>query len=84
MMDKKCMFRKPESPKCQEEGFNCLELKMFHPLTERNSKQIWFLCDEHLDKFLKTDGKDWIKWKKEEKNKMSISYVLDFKINYLL
>ena len=36
-----------------------------------------------LDKFLKTDGKDWIKWKKK-KNKMSISYVLDFKINYLL
>jgi len=54
-----------------------IKVTLYHPNSDRKSNQNWFLCEEHLTNFLRTNGQGWYKW---YNNRESISPLIDFEI----
>ena len=44
---------------CKVEPGHLIVVTIFHELSERTSKQKWYLCSKHYHEFLEDKGKGW-------------------------
>ncbi len=63
MSYQRCMYHEPGKKRCKNIKQISIRVSVFHPITERRSKQIWDLCEKHLILFLQTKGCNWSRWK---------------------
>jgi len=75
----KCFIRDPAEKKCKEKVIATLKVYVIHSDTLRKTNQKWPVCEHHLERFVKTNGKGWFRWyagKRKEKR----AYVIDYMI----
>lgn len=66
-----------EKKSCSNEMVIKIKVTLYHPNSERKSNQNWYFCEEHLNKFLGTNGLGWYRW---YNNRELISPVIDYEI----
>ena len=79
-MDKntKCIIREEKNKQfCNNSVKAEIRVTLFHPDSERKSKQNWLLCEKHYKWFIEDDGKGWYRW---YNNKVNVSPVIDYEV----
>ena len=49
-----------------------IKVNVLHPHTFRKSTQIWYLCEFHIEEFLKSKGKGWVRWYNNTNNEVIV------------
>jgi len=74
----KCIVKEEDNRKaCSNEIVTEIKVTLYHPDSERRSKQNWFLCKKHYNKFIEDDGKGWYRW---YNNKENVSPIIDYDV----
>ena len=67
MVKPKCIVRnEKQKNRCSNAIIAKIIAQLYHPDTDRKSKQTFYICKEHLEDFLVTNGKGWYRWYSNE------------------
>ena len=76
ILDKKLKELYGRNYRCKNKVYAVVKVRVFWRDTNRHSWQTWYLCKEHYEEFMESEGKGWYSKKKDRPK----AFVVDFKI----